>query len=229
MSTRWRHEYKYDITASQEGILLVKAIGLMQRDPHVREDGSYLIRSLYLDDLDRTCLNDNLAGADPRSKFRIRYYNDDTSRIRLEKKIKNRSMCRKESCALSEDECRQFLQGTVPTVTPEMAPKKQELLLEVQQRCLLPRVIVTYERIPFICEAGNVRVTFDRKLTSARETEKFLRGDYSERPVLPLGGSILEVKWDEVLPLHIKETLQMANLRQTAFSKYFVCEKFRAF
>lgn len=224
--SRYRHEYKYMIDAGQEAILLCKAEGVVQRDPHVNEDGTYLIRSAYFDDLYDTCLGENISGTDPRSKFRIRYYNNDTSRIVLEKKAKRRGMCLKESCKITKEECEIFLKGGVPDFTEEAPAKKKELFTEVRLRGLYPKVIVTYERIPFVYGGGNVRVTFDRKITSSGEIEKFLDGDYAVRPILPLGQTILEVKWDEVMPRHIKEVMNLERLRWTAFSKYFMCRMF---
>lgn len=220
---RFRHEYKYMIDARQEGLLQSKVLGVMQRDPHVRSDGSYLIRSLYFDDHHDTCLLENHSGSDPRSKFRIRYYNSDTGRISLEKKSKVRSMCLKESCMLTVKECEAFIQGDVPAVTEDMPTEKKKLLTEMRLRGLVPKVIVTYERIPFIYSGGNVRVTFDRKITSSKELNRFLSGDYTERPVLSFGDSILEVKWDEILPRHLKDVLRLEGLHWIAFSKYSMC------
>ena len=220
---RFRHEYKYMINTKQEGLLQSKVAGAMQRDPHVREDGTYLIRSVYFDDLYDTCLFENQCGSDPRSKFRIRYYNFDTGRISLEKKSKVRGMCLKNACRLTVEECETFLRGEIPAVTEEMPAEKQKLLTEMRLRGLLPKVIVTYERVPFIYSGGNVRVTFDRKISSSTELDRFLSGDYSARPILPCGESILEVKWDEILPRHLKDVLRLEGLHWTAFSKYFMC------
>ena len=223
---RFRHEYKYMIDAKQEAILKIRAAGVLQLDSHVRANGSYLIRSAYLDDLHDTCLTENLAGTDPRSKFRIRYYNSDTSRIYLEKKSKSHGMCLKDSCALSVQECEIFLRGDVPDITEDMPAAKKELFTEVRLRGLYPKVIVSYERIPYIYSGGNVRVTFDRELTSSVELDRFLTGDYRQRPVFPCGHSILEVKWDEVMPKHITDVLLLEGLNWTAFSKYFMCRMF---
>lgn len=223
---RWRHEYKYMIDAKQEGILLVKALGVLLRDPHVREDGTYLIRSLYFDDMNDTCLSENLSGSDPRSKFRIRYYNSDTDRIVLEKKIKSYGMCMKESCNLTKEECYILMRGGFPIILDEMPDIKKKLLSELEIRGLFPKTIVTYERVPFIYSGGNVRVTFDKKITSSEDIELFLTSNYKQRPVLPCGHCVLEVKWDEIMPLHIKDALRMERLEWTAFSKYFMCRKF---
>ena len=223
---RWRHEYKYMIDARQQEILKIRAAGVMMRDPHVREDGTYQIHSLYFDDWNDSCLSENLAGTDPRSKYRMRYYNSAPEMVLLEKKSKYRGMCRKESCILNKEESRQLIQGQIPLVNARMNRGKQKLLTELELGGLKPKMIVSYERIPFIYEGGNVRVTFDCRISSSAEIERFLEGNYMERPVLPAGGSILEVKWDEVLPRHIRETLQMEHLEWTAFSKYYMCRRF---
>lgn len=223
---RYRHEYKYMIDAKQEGILRLKAQGTMRRDSHVRADGTYLIRSAYFDDLRDTCLSENFCGSDPRAKFRIRYYNFDSGWISLEKKSKVRGMCLKESCKLTVDECESFIRGHIPNVTQDMPAVKSRLFTEMRLRGLVPKVIVTYERIPFCYSGGNVRVTFDRKITSSTDFGRFLSGDYAQRPVLSCGDSILEVKWDEILPRHLKDMLKLDGLHWIAFSKYSMCRVF---
>ena len=223
---RFRYESKYRLNAKQAGVLQVKVQGLLRPDSHAGQGGSYRIRSLYFDDIHDTCLSDNLRGKDPRSKFRVRYYNEDLSYLRLEKKLKYRGMCRKESCSLTEEECITLMHGQIPPITDDMPLVKKKLLTELELRGLKPKVIVTYERLPFVYPAGNVRITFDRKLTSSDEVGKFLTGDYIQRPIMPCGESLLEVKWDELLPRHIKETLQTEELVRTAFSKYTMCRQF---
>lgn len=224
--SRYRHEYKYLLDSRMEQILRIRAAGLLALDTHVQHEGSYFIRSLYFDDYDNSCMMENDAGTDPRSKFRIRYYNCDTSRIHLEKKSKRQGMTLKESCDLTYEECSALMAGKVPDVDDSMPRVKKQLLLEMRMRNLMPRVIVSYERIPYIYPCGNVRITFDKSISSSTQIEKFLDGDYQTRPILPVGTSILEVKWDEILPLHIKDVMQLNQLQWTAFSKYYMCRKF---
>lgn len=224
--SRYRHEYKYLIDSKQEGILNIKAMSLLQRDAHVREDGSYQITSLYFDDHVNSCFYENESGTDPRSKFRIRYYNNDSSRLKLEKKSKKRGMTLKESCPVTEEQCRIFMNGSIPAVTEEMEPMAVKLFSEMKIRNMLPKVIVSYERIPFVYRAGNVRVTFDRKLTASYDIKNFLDGTFVKRPVLPTGQTILEVKWDELLPQHIRENMHLEKLQWSACSKYYLCRKY---
>ena len=73
----------------QKEILLLKLSGLLELDIHARNTRGYSIHSLYFDDSNNTCYFENEDGVDNRAKFRMRYYNDDTSKISLEKKSKN--------------------------------------------------------------------------------------------------------------------------------------------
>lgn len=220
---KYRHEYKYYIDPGQKQIMLMKVAAMMRRDPHTGPDGSYVIRSLYFDDAGDTCFFQNESGSDPRAKYRIRFYDSDTGFIRLEKKIKRRGMTLKHSCGLTPEEAERLVGGAIPDIRSDMEDGKRRLFWEMKSHCLTPKAIVTYTRIPFIYAAGNVRITFDGNITSSDDTDRFLNCDYREFPVLTDGKSILEVKWDELLPLHIKQMMQLDTLQWSTFSKYYTC------
>ena len=220
---RYRHEYKYMLDARQRAILQIRARAITQIDPHAGPDGTYIVRSVYFDDMNDSSLLENLSGTDPRKKYRIRYYNSDTGRIVLEKKSKTRSCCLKESAILTPAECQVFLSGGIPGIRPDDPPIKKRLLYEMQCLGMTPKVIVTYVREPFVFPAGNVRITFDGSITSSNDVGSFLTGRYAQYPVLPEGQTVLEVKWDELMPRHIKDALLVNNLQWTAFSKYALC------
>lgn len=171
---KYRHEYKYLIDSKEMAVLNIRAAGILQRDSHAGSEGSYFIQSLYFDDMKNSCYRENEAGTDPRSKFRIRYYNRNTESLKLEKKSKIRGMTRKESCSITREECELFMGGGVPEISPEFSREKQMLFGEMKVRGLMPKVIVAYDRIPFVASAGNVRVTLDSNLVSSGEVENFL-------------------------------------------------------
>lgn len=58
-------------------------------------NGKYEIRSLYFDNLADRALREKIDGVNSREKFRVRYYNGDTSFILLEKKSKCSGLCSK--------------------------------------------------------------------------------------------------------------------------------------
>ena len=91
---------------------------------------------------------------------------------------------------------------------------------------LKPKVIVEYDRIPYVERLGNVRVTLDQNISSSGDLDGFFREHIRKRPILPAGQHILEVKYDEFLPDAIRCNLQLQNLRQTSFSKYYLCRKY---
>lgn len=225
-SQKFRHELKYVISSGEQLLLKNRIHHLMQPDKHTGASGSYNIRSLYFDDYDNRCFYENENGTDPREKFRIRIYNHSAERIVLECKRKERGKTLKTSCPLTLEQTRLLMQGKYLSNISEQPPVLQKLTREMMTRRLRPVIIVEYDRIPYVYKNGNVRVTLDYNISSCSAVEKFLENEISKRPVMPLGHSILEVKYDEYLPDFIYTQLQLHNLRQTAFSKYYICRKF---
>ena len=223
---KFRHEFKYLISQSELAHLKMRMGSLMRRDPHVDESGSYHISSLYFDDLDNTCYFENESGTDPREKFRIRIYNGSASSIRLECKRKERGKVLKSSCSLTRAQADLLVRGkTVPDISGQ-PPVLRKLTLLMMTRGMRPVVIVDYDRIPYICSTGNVRITLDMNLASSSDTLSFFDGTALRRPVMQTGQRLLEVKYYEFLPDEIYRSLQLDNLMATAFSKYYLCRKY---
>ena len=223
---KYRHELKYQVTDSQIQLLRNRISHLLPLDSHVAQSGSYCIRCLYFDDYDNRCLKENENGTDPREKFRIRIYNGSAEKISLECKRKERGKTHKTSCPLTQEQTRQLMAGKVLPDIGSQPPLLRKLTLQMMTRRLRPVVIVEYCRIPYVYKNGNVRITLDTNILSSSEVETFLDPRISGRPVLPVGQQLLEVKYDEYLPDFIYRSLMLPNLRQTAFSKYYICRKY---
>ncbi len=222
----YRHELKYVVTEKEMALLENRIRGLVSLDVHAEEAGMYRIRSLYFDDYYNSCYLENETGTDPREKFRIRIYNGDKGRINLELKCKEHGMTRKLSCILTEDQCRTLMAGRLLPMNGNDPPLLKKLNLLMRTRFLRPRVIVEYDRVPFADKLGNTRITLDRNITSSDAPLRFLEAELPRRPILAAGRHILEVKYDEFLPDYIYQNLQLADLRQTAFSKYYLCRRY---
>lgn len=227
MEDKFRHEYKYIVTEQQIELLKQRLGKLMPIDPHVGPDGSYHLRSLYFDDYNDRCYYENLNGTDPREKFRIRIYNRSAERIALECKRKERAKTLKTSCLLTEDQCRRLMRGEALPDVASQPDVLRKLTLEMLLHHMRPVVIVGYDRIPYIYDAGNVRVTLDMRLYSSTDINRFLDGNITQRPVMPKGVHLLEVKWDDFIPDVIYRACQLDNLTQTAYSKYFLCRQYQ--
>ena len=194
--------------------------------PTVTQGGAYNIRSLYFDDYDNRCFYENENGTDPREKFRIRIYNHSTDRIVLECKRKERGKTLKTSCSLTLEQTKLLMHGKYLGNIADQHPVLQKLTCEMMTRKMQPVVIVEYDRSPYVYKNGNVRVTLDYNISSCSAVERFLDKEIPKRPVMPLGQTILEVKYDEYLPDFVYNQIQLHNLRQTAFSKYYICRKY---
>lgn len=225
----YRHEYKYVCNAMENAILKTRAQGILKRDEHAGSDGAYRIRSLYFDDLDDRCYYENESGIGERDKYRIRIYNGDISRITLEKKSKERGMTLKKSAGISKEQCRQLMNGQVPSIAEDMAENLKLLLSEMYLKNMRPKVIVEYVRYPFIEKNGNVRITFDEAVSSSNELDRFLEQDLVFRPIMEQGRGILEVKWNAYLPDYIKNSMQLDTLLWSSFSKYYLCRRYNVY
>lgn len=223
---KYRHELKYQISNAQLEMLQKRIHSIISLDSHAESAGMYTIRSLYFDDYNNRCYYENENGVDPREKFRIRIYNHNTDRITLECKRKERGKTFKTSCQLTLEQTKQLMEGHILKDIASQPPLLKKLTIQMLTHRLRPVVIVEYERVPFIYKNGNVRITLDKNIGSTKEVGCFLDEKLQLRPVLPTGHQLLEVKYDEYLPDFIYRSLQLHNLRQTAFSKYYICRKF---
>lgn len=223
---KYRHEYKY---VSPEIILTMlekRASALLTLDPHAGENGTYSIRSIYFDDIYNTCYHENEDGTDPREKFRIRIYNCSAERISLELKQKENSKTLKVSCPISKENCETIMNGKIPELHSDSPYLLKKLVSKMRYSDLKPVCIVAYERVPYVYKIGNVRVTFDRNIRSSSDIKGFFSRTTAFRPVMEKNINMMEVKFDELIPDYISSLLQTGMLRQTSFSKYYLCRKY---
>ena len=217
----YRHEWKHVIFYTDMLVLRQRLKAIMQVDRNA-VDGKYFIRSLYFDTPTDTALREKLDGVSKREKFRIRYYNHNTSLIHLEKKSKLAGLGNKQSANLTAEEAQRIVDGDIEWMLQAKQPLIQELYSKMQTQQLCPKTIVDYVREPFVYAPGNVRVTLDYDIRTGLGCTDFLNPDC---PTVSAGDSpiILEVKWDEFLPDIIRSAVQLEGRRVTAFSKYAQC------
>ena len=218
---KFRHEWKHEINYADLLTLRMRLSAVMKRDEHAA-DGVYRIRSLYFDNLSDKALREKIDGVNIREKFRIRYYNCDTSFIVLEKKSKINRLSAKESCQITEDEAQKIADGDLTWMMDGSRPLCQELYSKMLSQGLRPKTIVDYTREPFVYNPGNVRVTIDYNIRTGAFRTDFLN---PKTLTLPAGDSpiILEVKWDGYLPDVIRNAVTIPGRHVSAFSKYEQC------
>ena len=219
---QYRNEIKHLITSADRAAICAVMKVVAQLDPHAQVKGYYTIRSLYFDNMADKALREKLDGVNEREKFRIRYYDGDTSVIHLEKKVKRDGVGYKVSCSLTAEEAQRIIDGDILWMATDPRGLVVELYAKMKGQGLRPKTIVDYERIPFVYGAGNVRVTIDFNIRTGLRCTDFLNPDCV---TIPAGGNdiVLEVKWDDYLPTIIRHAVQLKGRRQTAYSKYAQC------
>ena len=219
-----RHEYKHELSYVEMLSLRPRLKAVMQPDPHTI-DGKYFIRSLYFDNVYDKALREKIDGVSNREKFRIRYYNRDTSRIILEKKSKIYGLCNKKQTLIDMETTKAICECDLRTLESKTDPLVVELYQKMLTEGLRPKVIVDYDREPFVFDAGNVRVTLDYNIRTGLKNTDFLNTDALTIPVVD-SPIILEVKWDEYLPGIIRDVVQVPATHTAAFSKYAACRMY---
>lgn len=220
----FRHEWKHEITYSDMLAIRHRLSAVAEADAHA-VDGKYEIRSLYFDNINDKTLREKLDGVNIREKFRIRYYNNNTEIINLEKKSKVGGLGNKQSARLSKEEAQSIVDGNVEWMRNSKEGLIQELYIKMTTQGLKPKTIVDYTRQPFVYAPGNVRVTLDYNIRTGLQCTDFLN---PKCITIPAGdsGIILEVKWDAFLPEIIRDAVQLSGRRVTAFSKYAACRMY---
>lgn len=216
----FRHEIKHEINYSDMITIRHRLNTIAYTDPHTI-NGKYFIRSLYFDNPADKALMEKVNGMSRREKFRIRYYNGDTSVIHLEKKSKIDHLGNKQSAPLTAQQAQSIVDGELAWMLSSEYPLVRELYSKMSTQGIAPKTIVDYTREPFIYPAGNVRVTLDYNIRSGMRCTDFLNPDCVTVPVSD--AIILEVKWDGFLPDIIRDAVALADRREGAFSKYAAC------
>lgn len=223
MEKGFRHEYKFLISRSSAQLLRLRLPHVMRPDPHAGETGSYTIRSLYFDDFYATAYDEKLAGICDRRKYRIRFYNYDTRFFKLECKEKQGHLTRKRTVRITPATAEALQKLQLPQ-TPEGLVR--ELADKFHREGLRPRVLVDYDRTPFLCADGNTRITLDENLRTRPGTADLYASHHAMIPVLEPDQAILEVKFDHYLPGYLADILKDIPKTALAISKFALCMEF---
>ena len=223
---KYRHELKFKISNSSAEVLKHKLSLILSKDNNAYySDGSYLIKSLYFDDIDSNSYYEKMDGVLYRKKYRIRIYNNDDSFIRLEKKMKHNNMTAKEQMLISKDIYSKILNGKINEIDGEGLLK--EFIDEVKIRNIMPSIVVSYHRTAFIYPISDVRITFDSNIQSGLYNYDLFDNDTPLYSVDEKGKQVLEVKFNEILPLHIANILSDIPSCREAVSKFAICRSIK--
>ena len=214
---------KYLINQPEWALLCARLPAAVKRDPHVGESGEYMIRSLYFDDYWNTAYEEKDAGVLTRHKYRIRVYNCKDDRILLERKNKYGPYIWKQSAPMTREQVEAVLDGDYSVLIRSDAQLLREFYYECTSRVMRPRVMVDYDREPYVLDAGEVRITFDKHVRAGMGEWKLFDPGLPTVETLRGDQMIMEVKFTEFLPRLVRSLLPPRSSELTAASKYVLC------
>lgn len=225
-----RHELKYNISYADYHELRNRALVFMHHDPH-GDNGRYFIRSLYFDDIMLSNYNQKMDGWEHRRKYRIRAYDFKPDVIKFEIKDKFDKYISKISSQITHEQCMSLVNGDFGFISGIIQSKADDRAVQalkvgyIDNACkiLRPQAVVDYTREVFICEEGNVRLTFDMNLRAGQASGDMFDPDLPTVPAYDNDSLIMEVKYDDFLPNYVKQILRSVSRWQTAQSKYTTC------
>ena len=221
-----RHELKYFINRAELSALRARLRPVLALDPHCVRGRPYAIRSLYLDDVDDSAYMDKINGVQDRDKYRIRIYRHSDEEIFLERKRKLGDLIQKSSARITRRLCEQIISGDPRGLQTSSNPLLQDVYVQMRTRLLRPAVIVDYEREAYLHPAENVRVTFDLKLRTGLHSRELFNPHIPTVCPLEAEQEILEVKFGNYLPGHIRALLDGIQADRSAVSKYVLCRRY---
>lgn len=216
----FRYEKKYIINNLQIEELKHRLSPVVALDPILADRKFYSIRSLYFDDYFDTNLNQVINGVSKRFKYRIRFYNFNENYIVLEKKFKVNNMTKKISCELTREQVDDIINNRNIVINKNNPKLLNELYLMIKTKGYKPKIIIDYDRIPFVYDAGTVRITIDYNISCSYNVKDFFSKDVLRIPLMEKGYSVLEVKYNDFIPDFIRYSLQIKGLEITSYSKY---------
>lgn len=220
---QYRHELKHIINYEDYSLIRLRLKSLLSVDANADCDGSYSIRSLYFDDYYNHAYHDKYLGALNRSKYRIRIYNQSDQTIHLERKNKTSQYNYKQTAPMTVEEVYCVLQGKYEFLLRSSSNLLRVFYYECLSNLMRPRVVVDYEREPYIMEAGDVRITFDKNIRAGVDGFDIFDAEMPMIEVLPPGLLVMEVKFTEFLPHMIRKILPSKASEYASVSKYILC------
>lgn len=216
----WRHEEKYILNPAEVTKVRSRIQNRMTTDEH-HADGKYLIASIYFDDFRLSAVREKAAGLAEHTKYRIRTYNGDKSRISLEKKVKKGIMTSKTSAIIDEETFRDIMAGAPDIRASETA---RQLYTEMRTAGLRPKCLVKYRRQAFTFDPLDIRVTFDSEVAYLPPDPELLLNPDMPEGILSISPeeTVLEVKYNRYMPYDIRLLTQTREM-QSSFSKYAAC------
>ena len=214
----YRSEQKYSVSYPDAVRLKTRLGAFLCSDEHGKQ-GAYRVKSLYYDTPDGRDYREKLDGLQKRRKLRLRIYDEDQPTAKLELKSKNGNLQHKTSLEISRSDAAALAQGIYTPLFAYGGEDAMKLYTMLTLHRYRPVAIIEYDRTAFSYQEFDVRLTLDSHIRSSEANLNLYERQLPWNPVFQ-NAVILEVKFNQVLPVFIQTLLQPYRLTAISFSKY---------
>ena len=229
-----RFEFKYVLPESRARALIAGLEGYARPDAHSRArseraSGGYPIHSVYWDSPQLTFFWEKIDGEKYRRKLRFRSYPRPDGRApdELFVEIKQRidRTVQKRRARLSLERARALFEAGAPGAGALESELRDPVLAEALFLCryhgLEPKMAVAYRREAYFgVYEQDLRITFDRRLQYDPHTLDLGRYFESGKYILPADQVVIEIKFNDTVPLWLTKLAQTHGLELVRMSKY---------
>jgi len=212
----FRHEFKYTISYEEMLRLREKLNELVQID---RSYNGYLVRSLYFDSINDIDYYEKLNGVINRKKIRLRIYETNAQKVKLELKAKYDYHQLKESLIITKEDAEELIKENYSILLKYKEDIASKIYTILSTNLYKPKVIIEYKRIAYATGNGT-RITFDYNIKRSIQTDTFFNDKINYLNLTSPQNIVLEIKFDRFLEPYISNILSKYMSRNESISKY---------
>jgi hypothetical protein len=232
-----RREFKFLVPESIAQDIATAARSVCELDSHAGPDGSYAIRSLYFDNMNRDLFWANEREQDDRFKARVRCYPTDDQKMGdfawLEIKRRVLDMIVKTRVSVPMENWVEVVRSVTGLRQVDWMPGRKKLgarfVRKVHTHHLEPTILVEYDREAYVSTVDEyARLTLDRHVRCQLQDRYSLEAiagrwravDHSARTLTVEPMCIVECKFGALIPRWMMVLVQRFELLRYSFSKY---------
>lgn len=212
----FRHEYKYTISYEEMLRLRKKLNELLDID---RTYDGYMVRSLYFDSINDIDYYEKLDGVINRKKIRLRIYEPNAKKVKLELKSKYDYHQQKESLVITKKDAEELIKENYSILLNYKEDIASKIYSILATNIYKPKVIIEYQRIAYTTK-NNTRITFDFNIKRSNQVDTFFDKNINYLNITHPQDIVLEIKFNRFLEPYISNVLGKYVSRNESVSKY---------
>lgn len=217
-----RFEQKYLVRIDDARALAAELAGFAEPDPHSGLEG-YSIHSQYWDSPELRFFFEKLDGQKFRRKLRLRRYaHGDEAFVEIKQRI-DRTVQKRRARRTVAELVALFDRGELDAdlEREETDPVVREALVLCREHRLAPKIAVSYRRQAWFARfESDLRITLDTRLMFETHALDLARPFESGSWILPPDLAVLELKYNQRVPLWLVALAKKHRLELVRFSKY---------